>query len=310
MESQPYQRFTTILAAFVKDSQEKPFHSNKSIQQDEYTAIISIIVAYLPPNATLLVDLQLNSTIGCIHKYIAFHKPKKDYELSNDHIWITTDKQIYIIKPKQKKKNKNLFGKIFSKKSNENTSNYDIELVKNPTRPADPWTEPNLDKIIDIKALCITPKYNIVVIADNGYKHDDMWLYCGGHFHWTGNKRPGTHGGNSTMLSSAMYDKYHYISTELLAVMRLMWVDSTSNLWHSKNVCIKVYEPLNNNPNMFKELTRIDMNKLNRKNFPSIGKNLKEIHDIFDVEKHIMFVYETNTWAIYMPKKIYLNCAG
>eukprot|EP01084_Bolivina_argentea_P263592 446203_1 len=268
METQSYQHFITILTDFVNKLQQDPFQINKIVHQDEHTAIISIILTYLPPNATLLVDLQSNSTITCIHKYITFEKPKKDYELSNDHIWITTDKKIYIIKPKQK--NKKLFDKIFSQKSNENKENYEIELVKNPSRQADPWTEPNLDKIVDIKALCITPHYRIVVIADDGYTHDNMWLYCSGRFHWTGNKRPGTISGRSTMNAHAMYDKYHYITTEILAVMRAMSVDSTSNLWHSDDVCMKVYECLNDNANMFKEIIRIDMKDTNRKNHHSL----------------------------------------
>eukprot|EP01084_Bolivina_argentea_P263591 446201_1 len=88
-----------------------------------------------------------------------------------------------------------------------------------------------------------------------------------------------------------------------------MSVDSTSNLWHSDDVCMKVYECLNDNANMFKEIIRIDMKDTNRKNHHSLGKNLKEIHDMFDVKKHILFVYGASAWAIYVPKEIYLNCA-
>eukprot|EP01083_Nonionella_stella_P260621 888374_1 len=253
-----------------------------------------VIISYLycmDHDELLLCDISAalpllgkNDKINCIATY-----PRSQGQMFDSSIWFTINSHVLTYHPDTDSFSKRLH-RMSKKKARINLE--DIKLH-------------------NIRQIFITDEYRIIVIANDGYLHDNILLGAGSNcMHWDQFQII-----NRGYQNLGYRGRYHYITCELLGLLKLLWIGSVCEICFTRPhemVRMQLYQyddanwPNDICHNMVTFEPRIDVIE-GIKNNGHGYKFCQEINEIFDMKQHILFLYCDNHWILYIPIKYYTS---
>eukprot|EP01083_Nonionella_stella_P107017 309468_1 len=253
-----------------------------------------VIISYLycmDHDELLLCDISAalpllgkNDKINCIATY-----PRSQGQMFDSSIWFTINSHVLTYHP-----DTDSFSKILHRMSKKK-ARISLEDIK----------------LHNIRQIFITDEYRIIVIANDGYLHDNILLGAGSNcMHWDQFQII-----NRGYQNLGYRGRYHYITCELLGLLKLLWIGSVCEICFTRPhemVRMQLYQyddanwPNDICHNMVTFEPRIDVIE-GIKNNGHGYKFCQEINEIFDMKQHILFLYCDNHWILYIPIKYYTS---